>query len=192
MENWFQFATGSTCGKQLTLLLGLTATPERLLSDRTWTAWKAAAGLVPAPADPDLAVLGAAVARACQVTGPGYLGAIRALPAGGLSLAGEGSAAANIWTPDGPVPIPRSRFAGFFRRRTPHLHSLAAGTPHARRTARGQPRRRLILNPSNSRCLKIPKYPNQPDRRLSGSCAILFSSRQIFRAGIEVRNHGNE
>ena len=70
--------------------------PERLLSDRTWTAWKAAAGLVPAPADPDLAVLGAAVARACQVTGPGYLGAIRALPASGLSLAGEGGAAANM------------------------------------------------------------------------------------------------
>jgi len=70
--------------------------PERLLSDRTWTAWKAAAGLVPAPADPDLTVLGAAVARACQVTGPGYLGAINNLPQSGLSLVGEDAAAANM------------------------------------------------------------------------------------------------
>ncbi|MDP2864801.1 MAG: ORF6N domain-containing protein, partial [Elusimicrobiota bacterium] len=66
--------------------------PERLLSDRTWTQWKAAAGLVPAPADPDLEILGAAVARVCQITAPGYLNRINSLPASGLSLAGEDSA----------------------------------------------------------------------------------------------------
>ena len=68
----------------------------RLLSDRTWTQWKAAAGIVPAPADQDLAILAPAVARACQITAPGYLGAIKALPASGLSLVGEDSAAANM------------------------------------------------------------------------------------------------
>ena len=70
--------------------------PERLLSDRTWTQWKAAAGLAPAPADPDLAVLGAAVSRACQITAPGYLNRINGLPASGLGLAGEDAAAANM------------------------------------------------------------------------------------------------
>ena len=70
--------------------------PERLLSDRTWTQWKAAAGLAPAPADPDLAVLGAAVSRACQITAPGYLGVINDLPRSGLSLIGEDAAASNM------------------------------------------------------------------------------------------------
>lgn len=86
-------------GKDLTLANYLAAyaiEPERMFKDRTWTQWKAAAGLAPAPADPDLAVLGAAVARTCQITAPGYLGAIRDLPASGLSLVGEDAAAANM------------------------------------------------------------------------------------------------
>jgi len=86
-------------GKDLTLTNYLAAyaiEPERMFKDRTWTQWKAAAGLAPAPADPDLAVLSAAVARTCQITPPGYLGAIRDLPASGLSLVGEDAAAANM------------------------------------------------------------------------------------------------
>jgi hypothetical protein len=86
-------------GKELSLKNYLEVharSPERLLGDRTWTQWKAAAGVAPAPADPDLAVLGPAVARACQLTAPGYLGAIKGLPQSGLSLIGEDSAAANM------------------------------------------------------------------------------------------------
>lgn len=70
--------------------------PARLLGDRTWTQWKAAAGEAPAPVDPDLAVLGAAVARACQITAPGYLSAIKELPQAGLGFTGEAPAAANM------------------------------------------------------------------------------------------------
>ena len=86
-------------GKELSLKNYLEVharSPERLLGDCTWTQWKAAAGVVPAPADPDLAVLGPAVARACQLTAPGYLGAIKGLPQSGLSLIGADSAAANM------------------------------------------------------------------------------------------------
>ena len=46
--------------------------------------------------DQDLAILGSAVASACQITAPGYLSAIKALPASGLSLVGEDAAAANM------------------------------------------------------------------------------------------------
>ena len=52
--------------------------------------------MAPEPVDPDLAVLSAAVARTCQITAPGYLGAIKGLPASGLSLVGEDAAAANM------------------------------------------------------------------------------------------------
>ena len=86
-------------GKELTLANYLEAyaiEPERMFKDRTWTQWKAAAGLAPAPADPDLAVLAPAIARACQHTAPGYLGFINDLPRSGLSLVGEDGAAANM------------------------------------------------------------------------------------------------
>lgn len=90
--------------------------PERLLGDRTWTQWKAAAGLAPAPADPDLAVLGAAVSRACQITAPGYLGVINDLPRSGLSLIGEDAAASNmLYSMLGPSRARREALALFRR-----------------------------------------------------------------------------
>ena len=106
--------------------------PERLLSDRTWTQWKAAAGIVPAPADQDLAVLAPAVARACQLTAPGYLSAIKALPASGLSLVGEDSAAANmlysmLWEKKGEQRGLGMREEAF---RPRGLHQLRGGVPH--------------------------------------------------------------
>ena len=70
--------------------------PERLLCDKTWTQWKAAAGVVPEPTDPDLDILSAALSRACQITSPEYLSAIKELPQSGLSLVGENSAMANM------------------------------------------------------------------------------------------------
>ena len=86
-------------GKDLTLTNYLAAyaiEPERMFKDRTWTQWKAAAGLAPAPADPDLGVLRAAVARACQASAPGYLQHISGLSRSGLGLLGEDHAAANM------------------------------------------------------------------------------------------------
>ena len=79
-------------GKELTLTNYLDAyaiEPERMFKDRTWTQWKAAAGVVPTPTDPDLKILAQAVARTCQITAPGYLGAISKLPTTGMSMVAE-------------------------------------------------------------------------------------------------------
>ena len=70
--------------------------PERLLKKMTWTQWKAAAGIVPAPSDPDITVLRSAVARTCQVSAPGYLQQINGMSDSGLGLIGEDHAAANM------------------------------------------------------------------------------------------------
>jgi len=70
--------------------------PERLLKDKTWTQWKAAAGIVPAPSDQDLDILRSAVSRASQITAPGYLSAVNMLPQSGIGLIGEDPAAANM------------------------------------------------------------------------------------------------
>ena len=70
--------------------------PERLLKARTWAQWKYAADLVPKPEDPDLPVLRAAVARACQISAPGYLADIEALPERGAQLVSENPAKANM------------------------------------------------------------------------------------------------
>lgn len=69
---------------------------ERLLSDKTWTQWKSAAGIVHEPKDQDLGVLSSAVSRACQITAPNYLCAIKELPRSGLKLIREDSSAANM------------------------------------------------------------------------------------------------
>lgn len=84
-------------GKELTLTNYLEAyaiEPERMFKDKTWTQWKVAAGITPTPTDQDLDTLSPAVARACQVTAPGYLKHIKDLPQSGFSLIGEDSAAA--------------------------------------------------------------------------------------------------
>lgn len=86
-------------GKELTLTNYLDAyaiEPERMFKDRTWTQWKAAAGVIAAPTDPDLDILSPAVARACQITAPGHLGTIKDLPQSGISLISEAPAAANM------------------------------------------------------------------------------------------------
>lgn len=70
--------------------------PERLLKEKTWTEWKALAGVVPSPRDPDLEILRRAVARVSQISGPRHLREIAKLPESGLELIRQDLPEANM------------------------------------------------------------------------------------------------
>ena len=145
--------------------------PEVLLRQVSWSGWKARSGMQPAPTDPDLAPLRAALVRAASVNGPQELGRLRGVKSHLISGNVDGALAdaenlrkregvydsalrpgrEGAQQHDGPLHLPRPRRPRASRKRAPDQGHLAPPAANARGDVRDESQREMSAGSAEPR-----------------------------------------